>query len=84
MIKESSEEPAVKVIVDKDAPEYWSEIFEVEYDGTKEELLEELWEQAPRVTSDYDCSGQTFTRRIRAAHILGNRFKVLAEMAVDV
>lgn len=84
LIKESCEEPKVKVFINKDAPEYWSELREVEYDGTKEELVKELWENAHVVTSPYDCSGQTFTRWFTVAHVSGNRFKVLEALAVDV
>ncbi len=67
----------------------WKEMYDVEYDGTKEELLEELDGQARDMAADvngcgYDCTGKSFMTGFKVGHIAGNRYRVLVGMALDV
>lgn len=67
----------------------WKEMYDVEYDGTKEELLAELDEQARDMAADvngcgYDCTGKSFMTGFKVGHITGNRYRVLVGMALDV
>lgn len=67
----------------------WKEMYTVEYDGTKEELLAELDEQARDMAADvsgcgYDCTGKSFMTGFKVGHIIGNRYRVLVSMGLDV
>lgn len=83
LIKEAAQPDDTQIYYGEDGY-HWQEYAVIEYDGTKEELLEELWRlNAPKL-SDYDCTGQTFAIDIKVAHMTGNRFKVFGYMTVDV
>ncbi len=73
------------VVAESEDGERWKELYTVEHNGTKQELLEKLWEtQATKIYSDYDCTGKAFTSGFRVGHIKGNLWRVCESFARDV
>lgn len=67
----------------------WYEMYSVEFGGTKDELLQQLEEQAEWSHMEvrergYDCTGLQFIGGYKAAHVTGNRYKVLYKIQLDV
>ena len=94
LLKRLSEQEQVKIFDCKNENgepygDCWKEMYDVEYDGTKEELMAELDEQARDMAADvngcgYDCTGKSFMTGFKVGHIIGNRYRVLVGMALDV
>lgn len=63
----------------------WYHLYDIHFDGTKDELLEELWQNATRYEQcAYDCSGQVFTEWFKVAHVSDNVYRVLEKIAQDI
>lgn len=94
LLKRYREQEEVKVYYYQDGnggvcDDIWKELQDVEFNGTKEELLAELDEEAKAMRAavngcGYDCTGKAFMTGFKVGHIAGNRFKVLVSMALDV
>ena len=94
LLKELKKQSEVKVFDCKDENgetcyDYWQEMYDIEYDGSKAELLAELDEKAKVMAEDvrgsgYDCTGKSFMTGFKVGHILGNRYRVLVGMAIDI
>lgn len=77
--------PEVKVFCSDFEYGSWYHLYDIPFDGTKEELLEELWQNAPRYEHcTYDCSGQVFTEWFKVAHVRNNVYRVLEKIARDI
>lgn len=80
--------PADRIVIqDPDDYESCTIIYKTpfKFDGTKVELDEYLWENyALRIFSDYDCTGQPFTRNFIIGHIGGNLWKIGERRGLDV
>lgn len=86
-LREIGKESDRVVIYDENDYESWTVIYKepCEFDGTKAELDEYLWENhATRIFSDYDCTGKPFTRHFIIGHIGGNLWKIGECMGLDV
>lgn len=81
------EPPTVRYIFPKDDAESLIRIYvdPIEFDGTKEELIEYLWENyARRITKPWDCTGEEYTTKFVVGHLGGNRWKVAEYSSIDV
>ena len=60
-------------------------LFCIEFEGTKQELINYLWEtQAISTGCNFDCSGRPFTTYFQVAHIKDNIYKVCEHRSIDV
>lgn len=60
-------------------------IYIVEWDGTKDELIKELYtNEAKRIYSPYDCTGEPFTTFFQVGHIKDNIYKVAEGISLDL
>ena len=81
------EPPTVRYIFPKNDAESLIRIYvdPIEFDGTKEELIEYLWENyARRITKPWDCTGEEYTTKFVVGHLGGNRWKVAEYSSIDV
>ena len=81
------EPPTVRYIFPKDDAESLIRIYvdPIEFEGTKEELIEYLWENyARRITKPWDCTGEEYTTKFVVGHLGGNRWKVAEYSSIDV
>lgn len=86
-LQEIGKAPDRIVIQDPDDYESCTIIYKdpYEFDGTRNELDEYLWENhALRIFSDYDCTGQPFTRGFIIGHLGGNLWKIGERRGLDV
>lgn len=83
-------QPADRIVVTPDInyPEYYTIIYKkpFEFDGTKEEFAEYLWENKASycAPSQYDCTGQHFTTGFKIAKVGDGLWRVAENMGVDV
>lgn len=57
----------------------------LEFDGSKQEVLDYLYDEcATRIYSEYDCTGEKFTRWFKVGHLGGNLWKVAEAFGLDV
>lgn len=80
----NSFDSGVTVIDDSVTYPKWKQIRTVEFNGTKQELFDRLWEDRSVITSDHDCTGQVFTAGLVVAHMRDNLFKVCEIFKLDV
>lgn len=67
----------------------WLEMHDIEFDGSKNELVTQLenlvkHSRATVQAQGRDCTGLSFISGYKAAHVTGNRYKVLYEIQLDV